>query len=51
MLKVMGLHSDEVPDRKKRPADSNSPAVAHSEGRKRFWHHDEVTEFLAKRAR
>jgi predicted DNA-binding transcriptional regulator AlpA len=30
--------------------DSGFPAVAHTEGRKRFWHHAEVTEFFAQRA-
>ncbi|MGW2975801.1 helix-turn-helix transcriptional regulator, partial [Streptomyces mirabilis] len=30
--------------------DSDFPAVAHAEGRKRFWRHDEVAAFFAKRA-
>ncbi|MFM9499746.1 hypothetical protein ACKI1Q_39930 [Streptomyces galilaeus] len=30
--------------------DSGFPRVVHTEGRKRFWRHDEVTEFFAKRA-
>ncbi|WP_406723397.1 hypothetical protein WJ438_00110 [Streptomyces sp. GD-15H] len=30
--------------------DSGFPAVAHTEGRKRFWPHDEVAAFFAKRA-
>ncbi|MFJ8275651.1 hypothetical protein ACIQ8G_36200, partial [Streptomyces sp. NPDC094154] len=30
--------------------DSGFPAVAHTEGRKRFWRHDEVAAFFAKRA-
>ncbi|WP_231157093.1 AlpA family transcriptional regulator [Streptomyces sp. CNZ748] len=30
--------------------DSGFPAVAHTEGRKRFWRYDEVAAFFAKRA-
>ncbi|WP_406347003.1 hypothetical protein [Streptomyces sp. NBC_00648] len=30
--------------------DSGFPAVAHTEGRKRFWRHHEVTAFFAQRA-
>ncbi|MCX5251933.1 hypothetical protein OG895_43585 [Streptomyces sp. NBC_00201] len=30
--------------------DSGFPAVAHTEGRKRFWRHDEVAAFFAQRA-
>jgi predicted DNA-binding transcriptional regulator AlpA len=30
--------------------DSGFPAVAHTEGRKRFWRHDEVARFFAQRA-
>ncbi|MCX4617927.1 hypothetical protein [Streptomyces mirabilis] len=30
--------------------DSGFPAVAHTEGRKRFWRHDQVADFFAQRA-
>ena len=49
IIEEFGTSKARISDWSNNPA-SGFPAVAHTEGRKRFWHHNEVAAFFAQRA-